>query len=233
MLFEVGRKPGLIIFDCDGVLIDSEGVASSVIAADMTALGWPMTMAEAMNIFIGMSIQDMQPLIEARLARPLPESWRGDLAAKLLSALKTNSRIVPGAKEMLEEVSAQNISWCVASNSSLREMHVKFERTGLSELTAGRAYGAEIVIAKGGRPKPAPDLFLYAAEAHNIAPADCLVLEDSALGVTGAVAAGMTVIGFAPHGDGAHLRAAGAAGIVTSTHEFTEQIALMLEEKRS
>ncbi|HQT47800.1 MAG TPA: HAD-IA family hydrolase [Acidocella sp.] len=207
-------RPDLIIFDCDGVLIDSEGIASTLIAAELTALGWEMTEAESHDIFLGMSIIDMQPVIENHLGRRLPEGWRAELAEKLILMLSTQSRLIPGAREMLEGVNARGIDWRVASNSSDEEMAVKFARTGLAALTEGRTHAAASVVAKGGRPKPAPDVYLAAAASANTAPGRCIVLEDSPLGVTAAVAAGMICYGFAPHGDGAHLLAAGATAIL-------------------
>jgi HAD superfamily hydrolase (TIGR01509 family) len=217
--------PELIIFDCDGVLIDSEGIAAEIVAANLTAQGWEMTPDEAMAIFLGMSIMDMQPLIETRLGRKLPDSWRARLADTLVKALAERAKPIPGAKRMLERVTAQGIPWRVASNSSDAEMAVKFARTGMAELTAGRTHAAASVIAQGGRPKPAPDIYLAAAAAGGVAPEACLVLEDSALGVTGAVAAGMTCYGFAPHGDGRHLLAAGARGLLRDLDELFEVIA--------
>jgi HAD superfamily hydrolase (TIGR01509 family) len=212
--------PELIIFDCDGVLIDSEGVANTLIARELTGLGWEMTMQDSQGLFLGMSITDMQPLIETRLGRKLPLNWRPELAQKLVLALGEEARLIPGAREMLERVTELGIPWRIASNSSDQEMAVKFARTGLTRLVDGKTHSAASVIVKGGRPKPAPDVFLAAAEAEKISPKSCLVLEDSALGVTGAVAAGMTCFGFAPHGDGAHLRAAGATKILRDLHDL-------------
>jgi HAD superfamily hydrolase (TIGR01509 family) len=213
-------KPQLIIFDCDGVLIDSEGVASKIIAQELTSLGWDIDPETSMNLFMGMSITDMEPIIEARLGRQLPPNWRPDLAQKLVVALGTESKLIPGAEKMLQEVTARGINWRIASNSSDEEMAVKFARTGLTSLTNGRAHSAATVIARGGRAKPAPDVFLAAAASAAIAPEHCIVLEDSALGVTGAVAAGMTCYGFAPHGSGESLLAAGAKSIFTSLDEI-------------
>jgi HAD superfamily hydrolase (TIGR01509 family) len=212
--------PELIIFDCDGVLIDSEGVAASLIARELTALGWEMTMQDSMDLFLGMSITDMQPIIETRLGRKLPQDWRPELAKKLVLALGEEAKLIPGAREMLERVTAMGMPWRVASNSSDQEMAVKFARTGLTTMMDGKTHSAASVIAKGGRPKPAPDVFLAAAAAEKIPPKSCLVLEDSALGVTGAVAAGMTCYGFAPHGDGAHLLAAGAKAILRDLQDL-------------
>ena len=206
--------PELVIFDCDGVLIDSEGVASAVVAADLTALGWEMAAPEALEIFMGMSIVDMQPMIEAHLRRSLPDAWRNNLADQLLAALSTQSKLIPGVREVLERLNMQGVPWRVASNSSQEEMAVKFARTGIDHLTAGLTHAAADVIARGGRPKPAPDVFLAAAASAETQPQSCIVIEDSALGVTGAVAAGMVCYGFAPHGSCEHLLAAGATAIL-------------------
>ncbi len=203
-------KPKLVIFDCDGVLIDSEGVASDVVARNLTSLGWPMDAEESMRLFMGMNIANMQPMIEAHLGRALPEGWREGLAREIVTALADGVGLIPGAREILLRVSEMGIAWRVASNSSDAEMAVKFKRTGLDVLVAGRTHAAAAV----GRPKPAPDVYLHAARAEGVAPADCVVLEDSATGVTGAVAAGMRCYGFDPHGDGAALRAAGAVDVL-------------------
>jgi HAD superfamily hydrolase (TIGR01509 family) len=218
--------PELIIFDCDGVLIDSESIASRLVARNLTGLGWPMTTEEAMAHFLGMSIVDMVPMVEAKLQRKLPAQWRADLAAQLVAALGTEVTLIPYARDTLERVNELGIDWRIASNSSLEEMAVKFAHTGLSALTAGRAHSASSAIAKGGRAKPAPDVFLDAAASARVPPARCLVLEDSSLGVTGAVAAGMTCYGFAPHGDGAHLAAAGAVKIVRGLQEFLTELSI-------
>jgi HAD superfamily hydrolase (TIGR01509 family) len=201
-------RPELIIFDCDGVLIDSEGVASGVTAASLSALGWEMSAEEALERFLGMSILDIEPLVAARLGRAVPEGWREGLARELVVALGREARLIPGAREMLLRVNALGIEWRVASNSSDEEMAVKFAKTGLADLTVGRCFAA----MKFGKPKPAPDVFL--AAAGGVPVARCLVVEDSALGVTGAVAAGMVCYGFDRHGDGAALLAAGAAGVL-------------------
>jgi HAD superfamily hydrolase (TIGR01509 family) len=203
-------RPELIIFDCDGVLIDSEGVASRVVAENLSALGWKMTADEAQKLFLGMSIIDMQPMIEARLGRALPPRWRDGLARALIDAL-SDVKLISGARPMLERVEALGIAWRVASNSSEAEMNVKFGATGLLDLTRGLTYSAG---ADGRRPKPAPDVYLDAAAQAGVAPGHCLVVEDSALGVRGAVAAGMVCFGFAPHGDDAVLLQAGAKRVL-------------------
>jgi HAD superfamily hydrolase (TIGR01509 family) len=213
-------RPELIVFDCDGVLIDSEFIASRLVARNMTALGWPMKTEDAMANFLGMSIVDMEPMIEARLQRKLPMHWRRDLAAALVEALGNEVTLIAHARETLERVSELGIAWRVASNSSDEEMTVKFARTGLTDLTTRRCHSATSLGHEGVRPKPAPDVYLHAAASAQVAPSRCLVLEDSSVGVTGAVAAGMTCYGFAPHGDGGHLVTAGAVKILRDLPAF-------------
>jgi HAD superfamily hydrolase (TIGR01509 family) len=208
----------LVIFDCDGVLVDSETTASTVVAQNLSSLGWRLTTQEAMRLFLGMSITDMEPIIESQLGHPVPAHWRAQLADAILDALAQNVRPIAGARAMLERMNAANIGWRVASNSSPEEMEVKFARCGLADLTDGRAYSASTVIAAGGRAKPAPDLFWSAAGATP--PQNCLVIEDRAIGVSGATAAGMTCYGFSPHGTGAQLTAAGASRIIKSLEEI-------------
>lgn len=212
--------PELIIFDCDGVLIDSEYVASRVVAQEMTDLGWQMDARDAMRHFLGMNISDMQPMIEAKLGRVLPEAWRPGMAEKLIEALREESVLISGADEMLKRVTAMGFDWRVASNSSDEEMAVKFNRTGLADLTKGRCVSAASVIARGGKAKPAPDVFLAAAADAKTLPECCIVLEDSRLGTRGAVAAGMTCYGFDPHGDGAALLAEGAKAVFSRLDEI-------------
>jgi len=219
--------PELVIFDCDGVLIDSEHIAAEVIADDLTRLGWKLTSTQAKATFLGMSIADMQPMIETRLGHALPPGWRDALAAALLKALELHAMPILGARDLLLDMNARGIPWRVASNSSPAEMAVKFSTCGLADLVEGRTFSAATVIAAGGRAKPAPDLYLAVAAACRARPARCVVLEDSKLGVTAAVAAGMTVYGFRRYtllssfeGDAPDLLAAGAKAILTRLDQF-------------
>ncbi len=196
----------LVIFDCDGVLVDSEPVSNRIIAEDLTERGWEMATADATRLFVGTSLPDMQPIIEARIGRKLPADWHAALQERIVAALADEAVAIPGAVEALRAVEALGLAWRIASNSSHAEMLAKFRRLGVEALVAGRMFSFTDV--KQG--KPAPDLFLAAAASAGAAPAECVVIEDSVTGVQAAVAAGMDCLGFAPHGDGAPLRAAGA-----------------------
>lgn len=179
-----------------------------------------MDAKEAMRHFIGMNISDMQPIIEAKLGRLLPDEWRGALAAKLIDALAAEAVLIQGADDMLHRVTAMGFDWRVASNSSDEEMKVKFIRCGLAGLTKGRCVSAASVIARGGKAKPAPDVFLAAAADAKTPPERCIVVEDSPLGMRGAVAAGMVGYGFDPHGDGTALLAEGAKAVFRRLDEI-------------
>lgn len=198
----------LVIFDCDGVLIDSEPLCDRVVAAELAALGWALSAEECGRRFIGMSFLDMCPVIEEHLGRNLPDDWVSTLVAKVATAMANEVEIVPGARTVLESMDGIGLAWRVASNSSHLEMQAKFGRTGLLPLVAGRLHSADDVIARGGRGKPAPDLFL--AAAGGVPSEACLVIEDSLHGVRAAAAAGMQCLGFSRHDTGERLVAAGA-----------------------
>lgn len=195
----------LVIFDCDGVLVDSEPVANRVVAEALTQIGWPMTPEEANGHFLGLTFDAMLPIITARVGAP-PEGWRPALVQAILRAMGEEATPIAGIEATLRAVTEMGLPWRVASNSSRREMATKFAVTGLAELVGERIHSAQDVA----RGKPSPELFLAAAAAGGAAPENCVVIEDSLPGIAGAVAAGMPVYGFAPHDDGAALRRAGA-----------------------
>ncbi len=196
----------LVIFDCDGVLVDSEAAASRLCAAEITALGWPLSAEQSLEHFMGMTLAGMVPVIERHLGRPIPPGWSEHLRERMLDVLAREVEPMPGAAAALCGLSALGLPFRVASNSSHAEMAVKFPRCGLDVLVAGRVHSARDVA----RGKPAPDVYLLAASTEGVLPSACLVVEDSVPGAEAAVAAGMAVLGLAPHGDGADLAALGA-----------------------
>lgn len=195
----------LVIFDCDGVLIDSELLSAQVCAEEITRLGWPMTAAESMERFVGYRLSDMPPVIEIQLGHPVPPDWIDLVRARMIEAFD-DVKTIPGALEALQATTALGLPYRVASNSAHDEMDKKFGVTGLAPLLHGRKHSARDVP----RGKPAPDVFLAAAAAEGVPPAACLVVEDSLPGIAAARAAGMAVIGLETHGNAAALLQAGA-----------------------
>jgi HAD superfamily hydrolase (TIGR01509 family) len=201
---------GLVIFDCDGVLIDSEALCDRVVSAELTKFGWNLSPADCHRLFIGLTFHDTQLAAEEHLGRSLGTDWIERMVQRVTEVMANEASAIPGARHALEATIALGLPFRIASNSSRPEMAAKFARAGLSDLVEGRIHSAYDLIAMGKRGKPDPDLFLQAAAAENVQPAACLVVEDSLAGVTAAVAAGMTCLGFSPENDGAHLRLAGA-----------------------
>ena len=198
----------LVIFDCDGVLVDSEGPSNRAVAEEVSKLGWAMDEAESMRRFVGFRLEAMPPVIAAELGRPVPDGWVETVRQRLIETLAAELELVPGAAAVLEAVATLGLPSRVASNSSMREMEAKFGRTGLLHLLP-RAHSADDVDAG----KPAPDVFLHAAAAEGVPPGACVVIEDSIPGTQAAVAAGMAVLCLVPHGDGTAHRAAGGTVI--------------------
>jgi HAD superfamily hydrolase (TIGR01509 family) len=195
----------LVIFDCDGVLVDSESISSRLIAEELTAVGWPMTQAEAQARFLGMAMPDIQQVITARLGT-LPNGWVSQVTTRIVGRMTEQATPMPGIAAVLEQVTALGLPWRVASNSSRAEMQAKFAVTGLDRLVGDR-YHSAFDVARG---KPAPDVFLAAAAAGGVAPAECVVVEDSMVGVTAGRAAGMAVLAYVPHGETGGFRQLGA-----------------------
>ncbi len=200
----------MVIFDCDGVLIDSEGLTDRVVAAEIGDLGWAITAEEYHRRFLGTSFHDMVPFIETRMRVRLPADWVDRLVDRLIAVFAQEVEPIPGARDALDGVAALGIPWRIASNSSFKEMDAKFARAGWTDLVRGRLHSGADIRARGGRGKPAPDIFLEAAAAEGIDPAHCLVIEDSATGARAARAAGMACLGYSADSDGAALREAGA-----------------------
>ena len=203
-------RPALVIFDCDGVLIDSEALCDRVVSADLKRQGWGLSPDDCHRLFLGLTFPDIQLAAEAHLHRKLGPDWVAQIVRCVTEVMAAEAAPITGAREALEATTKLGLPFRIASNSSRPEMDAKFARTGLSELVRGRIHSAYDLIDRGKRGKPAPDLFLEAAAAEAVPPDACLVIEDSLAGVQAAMAAGMRCLGFCPDGDGAHLRQAGA-----------------------
>lgn len=193
-----------VLFDCDGVLADSEAIANTIIAEDLTARGWPMTRHEAEQRFLGLSLPMMVPMIAARVA--LPEGWAYETTMRIVGAMATEVVPIQGAAAAVAGVRAMGLAHAVGSNSSRAELAAKLARLGLDGIFEGRVVSYEDVAAG----KPAPDIWLRCAALVGTPPERCVVIEDSVTGVRAGRAAGMRVLGYAPNGTAAALAAEGA-----------------------
>jgi HAD superfamily hydrolase (TIGR01509 family) len=215
----------LIIFDCDGVLVDSEVISCRAHAETLTRHGYPITSEQVFDRFLGRSTRQAHLEVEAELGRSLPDDFNTQLQDELYRSFEATLQAVPHIDQALDAIPQ---AVCVASSGSQERMRVSLGCAGLYDRFAPNIFSAT-QVAHG---KPAPDLFLFAAKQMRTAPGRCLVVEDSIPGITGAVAAGMTVLGF--HG-GSHcrpgyadtLRAAGAGAIFDDMRELPGLIGRM------
>lgn len=208
----------LVIFDCDGVLVDSEPIAARVLAAAATAAGLPLTANEALARFTGIALADVFAQLEADLGRPLPADFGARIAAADAAAFARELEPVAGVAAMLAALPYRR---CVASSGSLQKIRTTLGLTGLLALFEPHLYSAAMVP----RGKPAPDLFLHAAREMGVRPAAAVVVEDAAPGIRAARAAGMRVLGFAGGGHcrddtATQLTQAGADAVFTRMSEL-------------
>jgi HAD superfamily hydrolase (TIGR01509 family) len=217
----------LVIFDCDGVLVDSEVISCRVHAEVLTRHGYPITADQVRERFLGRSARDANIEIEKELGRPLPEAYDPERRAALRDALAQSVEAIPHIREVLDVIDTR---MCVASSGAHEKIFTTLSRAGLYGRFAPHIFSAFQVSAS----KPAPDLFLFAAEQMGATPARCLVIEDSLSGVMAGRAAGMTVIGFTggSHcraGDAERLLAAGAGIVIDNMRKLPAAIAQSLD----
>jgi HAD superfamily hydrolase (TIGR01509 family) len=199
-------KYQLVIFDCDGVLVDSERLVSRIEARLLPGLGLSIDAGQARVMFKGKTVAEVVVAIERELGRSLPAAWVYEWAMATAHGFVRELREVQGVRALVEALATAGVQTCVASQSLLPRVLLSLSITGLDRLFAERIYTASMVA----RGKPAPDLFLHAAQRLAVAPAACAVIEDSASGVLAGRAAGMTVFGYAADEDAETLAAAGA-----------------------
>jgi HAD superfamily hydrolase (TIGR01509 family) len=220
----------LLIFDCDGVLVDSELIANAVLAELITALGHPTTVEDSIRTYTGRSLKDVLATAEKLLGRAIPQDTGDDYGRRLFDRFRRELTAVEGVQAAIAALPYRR---CVASSSAPERLTLALEVTGLAPLFGPSVYSA-VHVPRG---KPAPDLFLFAACAMGEPPADCIVIEDSPLGVEAAIAAGMRVIGFT---GGSHARpdlprrlaGAGAHKLVAAMSDLPAAVEALLSRPR-
>jgi HAD superfamily hydrolase (TIGR01509 family) len=207
----------LLIFDCDGVLVDSEAIAHQTLLDALIPLGFTMTLEESFGAFAGRSLKDTVAAIEQRLGRALPQDFLDRSRDLLFTRFRAGLKPVAG---VTDAIAALPYPRCVASSSSPDRLKLALDVTGLAPLFGGHVFSAT-QVANG---KPAPDLFLFAARVEQAEPTQCIVIEDSPLGVEAALAAGMRAIGFAgaSHATDELARRLAAAGAHTVIRAMSE-----------
>ena len=217
----------LLIFDCDGVLVDSELLANAALAELMTSLGHHMTTEQAVKVFSGLRLEDVLASAEALLSFPIPADLGAAAGQRLLERFRRELRPVKGVREALKVLPYQR---CVASSSALERLLLSLEVTDLAGQFGERVFSADRVE----HGKPAPDLYLLASRSLGVPPADCIVIEDSMLGIRAAAAAGMKSVGFAGASHATaelaqQLKMAGATIVTTSMSDLPAAIEGLVE----
>ena len=218
-----------VIFDCDGVLVDSEPITNRVLMTMLNELGVGFTFEQTERTFIGKSLRDDIAIVERLAGRPVPHGWYEDFRRRRDAALARGTPAVPGIAEVLAQLAASGLPYAVASGADRAKMRITLGITGLlpyfetpaaaalahapgrglGPQPGSRLFGADQVE----RAKPAPDVYLLAAQALGVPPARCAVVEDTPTGTAAGVAAGATVLGYCTHTDPRELLAAGAAAV--------------------
>lgn len=213
------RPFDLVIFDCDGVLVDSETIACSTVASALGRHGIPCTTSEVMALFLGRSSTVITDHYARTANGPLPPGFMAEWRAQLFEAFARELKPIEGIRALVE---ALDVPYCVASSSDQQRIEIALRKCHLWDLFQGRIFSTSMV-ANG---KPAPDVFLLAASTHGVKPERCLVIEDSVSGITAAKAAGMTAYGFKGGGhfsvldQTAELARAGADRVIGSMSEL-------------
>lgn len=184
----------LVIFDCDGVLVDSERLIVKVEAQICQERGWSLTEDDVIREFVGLSDAAMRTRLSELIGEELPEGWDAEYTERYQEALARDLEAVQGVAQAVDAIEQAGLATCVASSGSHQKMTLTLGKTGLLHRFEGRIYSATDPEVAAG--KPAPDLFLHAAERMGVDPGKCAVVEDSPYGLTAALAAGMVPFGF-------------------------------------
>jgi HAD superfamily hydrolase (TIGR01509 family) len=198
-------RPDLVIFDCDGVLVDSETVSNEVLVDNLAGYGLVLSLEQAMSMFVGGTMRGVGEKAR-QMGADLPKDWVDEIYSQTYARLELGVDVIKGIPELLDDLDAASIKYCVASNGSDDKMKITLGQNGLWDRFNGKRFSAHNV----GISKPDPGLFLLAAEKAGVSPDACVVIEDSLSGVMAAKRAGMRCFGYAPHGGGDVLAEHGA-----------------------
>ena len=210
-----------VLFDCDGVLVDSERITNGVLRDMLEEAGWKLTREECMRIFVGKAVKDEAATIEANTGRPLTEAWMAEFRARRNERLVRDVQAIPGAVEAVRALHERHRGRIACASGADRfKVELQLEKCGLMPFFHGRIFSGH----EYPRSKPSPDVYLAAAAALGVPPGRCLVVEDTVTGATAGIAAGATVYGYSPpeagHDAPEALRRAGASRIFTAMQDL-------------
>ncbi len=210
-----------LLFDCDGVLVDSEAITNGVLCTMLNEAGWVLAPDECMRLFIGKTVRSEAARIQAHTGKPLTDAWMAAFYERRNVRLEAELQAIDGALDAVAAVHARlGGRIACASGADRYKVEMQLQKVGLAPYFAGRMFSGHEMPAT----KPAPDVYLAAAAALGVPPQRCLVVEDTVTGVTAGVAAGATVVGFSPspvgHGSPEALRAAGAVQVLAHLREL-------------
>lgn len=213
--------PKAILFDCDGVLVDSEAAAFDLLTEDLAHYGLHLTRAEMEMKFLGGTIGRLFNTARA-LGANLPDDWVDDFYSRLYARLGQGTALIAGVVEVLDALDAAGIRYAIGSNGSDQKMQITLgQHPAVLARFNGHLYSGQTL----GYPKPDPGLWQHAARALGVDAADCVVVDDSPTGCTGAARAGMRCLGLAEHDDGARLAATGAE-VIHSLRDIPARIGI-------
>ena len=199
-------RPDLVIFDCDGVLVDSEPITNRLLRDDLAMRGLDLSLRDVMSLAVGGTMRGVAARA-TKMGAEIPDDWVSGFYEIMYAALAEGTPLIDGVSAVLDQLDQADIPYCVGSNGSLEKMTITL---GQHPSVFARLQGRMFSAHEHGTAKPDPDLYLIAARSYGIPPDRCAVIEDSPAGCTAARAAGMPCYGLAEHGDGARLAAMGA-----------------------
>lgn len=206
-----------VLFDCDGVLVDSEPITNNVLREMLQELGWHLTQEECMAHFVGKALKEEVALIAQHTGREVGASWLSAFQERRNAALRERLTAIPGIHEAVHAIHARHEARIACASGADRfKVEMQLRQVGLMDYFEGRIFSGY----ETPRSKPFPDVYLAAASALGLSPQRCAVVEDTVTGVAAGVAAGAYVYAYAPSGDGARLRAAGASWVFSDMAEL-------------
>ncbi|PAT33612.1 HAD family hydrolase [Comamonadaceae bacterium OH2310_COT-174] len=214
-----------VLFDCDGVLVDSEGITNQVLCQMLNEAGWALDYAQCFALFHGRAVRDQRERIEAETGQPLTEAWMADFYARRNARLSAELQPEPGAPQAVQALHRQFAGRIAcASGGDRHKLDLQLQKVGLWRYFEGRIFSGQDLP----RNKPFPDVYLQAAAAVGVAPERCLVVEDSVPGSRAGLAAGATVIGYDKSGHYTPaMRQAGVQHFITHMSELPQAIAAL------